>query len=451
MIDPTHILSKYPASVPRYTSYPTAPHFQVGLGEPLMEQLLDGLTPEKRISVYIHIPFCDRLCWFCGCNTKHTKKYAPITDYVTALIEEIFLITSKLSFKPTLDHLHFGGGSPSLLSASDFTRLRGALACAFEIDAETEIGIEVDPSDVTGETLVGLQVLGLTRASIGVQDFDPAVQKAINRPQTFDQTSQVVGALRATGIRSLNIDALYGLPLQTLAKVKRTMKKVVKLRPERIALFGYAHVPWLKKHQQMINEADLPSMLDRFAQAELAAQIFQAAGYQKIGIDHFALPSDPLAQAARAGTLHRNFQGYTTDRCDTLLGLGGSSIGQFGGGYIQNIVPTGQYQDAIRRGELAALKGVALTRDDIIRGHIIERLMCDFGFSFDQLRTQFGEDAAPYIEQAHSIADAEEDGLCALKEERFYVPDEARPFVRLVAARFDAYLTQANARYSAAI
>lgn len=451
MIDPTHIFSKYPKSVPRYTSYPTAPHFKAGLGAELMEKLLDNLSPETRLSVYAHIPFCDRLCWFCACNTKHTQKYAPVASYVNSLIEEIALVHGKLSFKPILGHLHFGGGSPSLLNAADFTRLRDALAGAFTIDGQTEISIEIDPSDVTEDTLVGLRVLGLTRASIGVQDFDPAVQKAINRPQTFEQTRDVIEALRATGIRSLNIDALYGLPLQDLDKIAHTMEKVVELRPDRVALFGYAHVPWMKKHQKMINDADLPNMLDRFAQAALAADIFQAAGYERIGIDHFALPSDPLAVAARTGTLHRNFQGYTTDRCVTLLGLGGSSIGQFGGGYIQNIVPTGQYQEAIGRGELPALKGVFLRRDDVIRGHIIERLMCDFAFSFSELRERFGTDASPYIEEAKNIALAEDDGLCRVEAECFIVPADARPYARIVAARFDAYLAQANARYSAAI
>lgn len=451
MIDPTHIFSKYPESVPRYTSYPTAPHFKDGLGAELMEKLLDDLTPETQLSVYAHIPFCDRLCWFCACNTKHTLKYAPVASYVSSLIEEIALVRGKLSFKPKLGHLHFGGGSPSLLTAADFTRLRDALVDAFTIDNQTEISIEIDPSDVTEDTLRGLSVLGLTRASIGVQDFDPAVQKAINRPQTFAQTRDVIEALRATGIRSLNIDALYGLPLQDLEKITHTMEKVIELRPDRIALFGYAHVPWMKKHQKMINEADLPNMLDRFAQANLAADIFQAAGYERIGIDHFALPSDPLAVAARTGTLHRNFQGYTTDRCTTLLGLGGSSIGQFEGGYIQNIVPTGQYQEAIGRGELAALKGVFLRRDDVIRGHLIERLMCDFKFSFTDLRERFGADASPYIEEAKSIALAEDDGLCRVDTDCFIVPADARPYARIVAARFDAYLAQANARYSSAV
>lgn len=451
MIDPTHIFSKYPESVPRYTSYPTAPHFKAGLGAELMEKLLGDLTPETRLSVYAHIPFCDRLCWFCACNTKHTLKYAPVASYVSSLIEEIALVHGKLSFKPKLGHLHFGGGSPSLLNVSDFTRLRDALAGAFTIDGQTEISIEIDPSDVTEDTLVGLHKLGSTRASIGVQDFDPAVQKAINRPQTFEQTRDVIEALRATGIRSLNIDALYGLPLQDLEKITHTMGKVIELRPDRIALFGYAHVPWMKKHQKMINEADLPNMLDRFAQATLAADIFQAAGYERIGIDHFALPSDPLAVAARAGTLHRNFQGYTTDRCTTLLGLGGSSIGQFGGGYIQNIVPTGHYQEAIGRGELPALKGVFLHRDDVIRGHIIERLMCDFEFSFADLRERFGADASLYIEEAEHIALAEDDGLCCVEAENFIVPADARPYARIVAARFDAYLAQANARYSSAV
>ncbi len=451
IIDPQAILARYPAAVPRYTSYPTAPHFTAGLGETLLPRMLASIAPDERISLYLHIPFCDKLCWFCGCHTKHTLKYAPVSAYVDTLLDEIGRVAAAIGFRAAAGHIHFGGGSPSMLSAHDLTRLGDALRGAFAVDADTEISVEIDPSDVTDETLEGLAALGLTRASIGVQDFDPEVQKAINRPQTFETTREVIGALRGIGVRSLNIDALYGLPLQDEARLAATISKVIGLQPDRVALFGYAHVPWLKKHQTMIRDADLPDGLARFRQAALAAQMMREGGYETIGIDHFAKPGDTLALAARNGTLHRNFQGYTADTCKTLIGLGASSIGSFEGGYVQNIVPTAQYAEAVANGGLAGSRGYELTRDDRIRGWMITRLMCDFAIDLEALETRFGADAAPYVREARLIAAQESDGLCAVDGTHFIVPPAARAFTRIVAARFDAYLNASQVRYSKAV
>lgn len=451
-IDPAVILARYPAAVPRYTSYPTAPHFQPGLGEELLPRMLAAITPDERISLYLHVPFCDRLCWFCGCHTKHTLKYDPVAAYVTTLIEEIGRVAGTIGFRARAGQIHFGGGSPSMLSANDMQRLGDALRGAFAIDAETEISVEIDPSDVTDATLDGLRALGLTRASIGVQDFDPEVQKTINRPQSFELTRDVATALRDIGVHSLNIDALYGLPLQTEERLKATIGQVIELGPDRVALFGYAHVPWLKKHQKMIRDADLPDGMARFHQAALAADAMRAAGYQPVGIDHFAKPDDTLAQAVRAGTLHRNFQGYTTDTCRTLIGLGASSIGSFADGYVQNIVPTAQYAQAVERGDLAGAKGYRLTSDDRIRAWMIGRLMCDFAVDFGALEARFGAStAAPYIREARLLAAHDEDGLSGIEGTRFVVPIEARPFTRIVASRFDAYLNASQIRYSKAV
>ena len=451
MIDPQKILEKFPDPVPRYTSYPTAPHFTDGLGPQLIREALASITPEERISIYVHVPFCDRMCWFCGCHTKQTNRYDPVAAYMESLRSEVALLGAEQNFRPKVGHLHFGGGSPSMVCEENYARLRASLETEFEIDAETEISVEVDPNDLNGDTLAGLKALGLTRASIGVQDFDPAVQAAINRPQSFGDTKNVVEQLRATGIHSLNIDALYGLPLQSEATIAKTIDQVISLSPDRVALFGYAHVPWMKKHQQLIREDDLPDTMARFRQAEIAEQALLAAGYHKIGFDHFAKPDDSMAVAERAGHLHRNFQGYTTDDCQTMLGLGASSIGRYRGGYVQNIVATGQYKAAIERGELPVAKGFRLNRDDDIRAFMIERLMCDFAISAASLRSEFGAEAEPYIDEMQHIALMEQDGLCAMEHGVFSVPRPTQTFVRIIASRFDAYLPGSQFRYSKAV
>lgn len=452
MTDAERILSERGGAVPRYTSYPTAPHFA-----PLIDtKLPDGLANAARhtrngVSVYLHIPFCDRLCWFCGCNTKHTLKYAPIAAYAKVLREEIAQMGARIGRKVRAEHVHFGGGSPSILNADDMAGLRLSLDEVFDFDAGSEISVEIDPSDVTEETLKGMRALGVTRVSVGVQDFDPLVQEAINRPQTYEQTRDVILASREAGVASVNADALYGLPLQTMTRLQRTIDQVLSLEPDRIALFGYAHVPWIKKHQKMIREDHLPGTVERFEQARTAAAAITDAGYEAIGIDHFAKPGDSLAEAARSGRLRRNFQGYTADQCEVLIPLGGSSIGQFPGGYIQNEPATARYNELVGKGALAAVRGYALTRDDVIRAHMIGRLMCDFSINMNDLVARFGLDATAYVEELQSLAATDADGLCSFERDRFMVTDVGRPFTRIVASRLDAYLQGSQVRYSKAV
>lgn len=450
-IDHKAVLAAHSASVPRYTSYPTAPQFKADAGPALMDQMLGDLQANDPVSVYIHIPFCDRLCWFCGCHTRHTLQYAPIKNYLVSLQREIELLSEKLTFSPQLQSLHLGGGSPSLLKQQDMARLRADLASTFQFQPDTEISIEIDPSDANDEMYDGILALGVTRASIGVQDFHPAVQKAINRPQSFEQTLKVVRRLRDIGIASINVDALYGLPLQSTERLRDTLSKCVALEADRMALFGYAHIPWFKKHQRLINEADLPDTLMRFEQAEMAGRYLQGAGYHAIGIDHFAKPHDKLSLAAQSGNLHRNFQGYTTDDCKTLFGLGASSIGRSKDGYVQNLVATGQYQSCLANDQLPTSKGVKLSFDDKIRGHIIERLMCDFHICFSALEQQFGANAHSYRIEAMRIAAADQFGLCKFAENTLSIPVQARAFTRIVASGFDAYYQQETAQYSKAI
>lgn len=451
MIDQHAILAAYPASVPRYTSYPTAPQFQKGTGPLLKSELIAGLDDGDPVSLYIHIPFCDRLCWFCGCHTKHTLKYAPVRIYVDHLLQEIALFGAQTHIKPKLKSIHLGGGSPSLLQSSDMARLREALTAHFTWQADTEVSVEIDPSDINENMYDGLALLGITRASIGVQDFHPDVQKAINRPQTFEQTESVVNKLQDMGVTSVNVDALYGLPLQTEDRLKQTLEQCLELVPDRLALFGYAHIPWFKKHQKMIRDADLPGTIERFDHANMASGMLQDAGYQAIGIDHFAKPEDTLSLAANAGTLHRNFQGYTTDACPTMIGFGASSIGRFDGGYIQNTVATGQYQDCIKAGVLPTDKGMRLSADDKIRGYVIERLMCDFQVCFANVEQTFGPATRPLRTIAENLVASDLHDLCSLKDDTLHIASQAKPFTRIIASHFDAYYETEQFQYSKAV
>jgi len=441
-------------SVPRYTSYPAAPQFQPGVGVSIAEETYASLSAHTPVSIYVHIPFCDKLCWFCGCNTKHTLRYEPIADYVTSLIEEIALLQTRIGRKLAVSHMHFGGGSPSMLRSPDAKRLSAALSETFDLVPEAEVSIEIDPTDVAQnphDAMLAFAHLGMTRASIGVQDFDPRVQAAINRPQSYETTRDVVMRLRDADVASLNIDALYGLPHQTIGGVQRTIEQVIALQPDRVALFGYAHVPWVKKHQNMIPEDALPGTEERLDQAEAAALNLQASSYRPVGIDHFAKPDDELAGAADTHALRRNFQGYTTDSCDTLIGLGASSIGKSRLGFMQNHVATNTYKASIAKGELPLDKGYRLTTDDTIRAFMIERLMCNLEIRFDDMRNHFGYLAKPYVAEAVLVANGNAFDMAHTDEERFWVDESARAFVRIIASEFDAYLPHSEFRFSKAV
>jgi oxygen-independent coproporphyrinogen-3 oxidase len=437
--------------VPRYTSYPTAPHFHAGVDNAAYWTWLEQLAPNAALSLYIHIPYCDRLCWFCGCHTKQVKRYDPITTYLHALHAEIRAVADRLGGRGRVVALHLGGGSPSMLTPADFKALSDLLRARFDFAGDAEISIEIDPNDMDAARYDALAAIGITRASLGVQDFDPRVQAAINRLQTFEQTKEVVDAMRARGVRSVNLDVLYGLPYQTLATVLDTIEKALRLTPDRLALFGYAHVPWMKTHQRMIDEAALPSVQSRFEQARTAAERITAAGYDAIGIDHFAKPVDRLAEAAREGRLHRNFQGYTCDSPDALLGFGASAIGQLPQGYVQNTVATAEYQRQVIGSGTAIARGIELTGDDRVRAYVIERLMCDFSVSRRTLQELFGPAAASVLGEMELAVAHDADGLTEMRGDVFSVREEGRPFVRSIAAAFDRYLTVGGARYSLAV
>ncbi len=451
MLDLEKLLETEAAQLPRYTSYPPANHFH-NRELPLLKARLDAaISHSKNLSLYIHVPFCDRLCWFCGCHTKHTLSYAPVANYVDVLVKEIGLHRSTKSEHQRVSRLHLGGGSPSLLKKPELDKIKTALHEAFTFDEKTEISIELDPSDLMLESIPNLLDFGLTRASIGVQDFDPEIQVAINRPQSFGMTRNVVEQLRQAGVRSVNIDALYGLPGQTPEKLRDTVGKVLQLSPDRISLFGYAHVPWVKPHQRLIDESKLPDLQQRLSDAQMAADMIVSAGYDAIGIDHFAKPEDSLAKVAKAGRLRRNFQGYTDDEADVLLGFGPSSISSFVGGFAQNQVATGLYTAAVTAGQPAIARGLLLSDLDIINGWIIERLMCDFGMSKFELVSRFGEAGRKAWAKAENLAGTVLPDLCRIDGNRFEIIVEARPLVRLVASKFDTWLEASAFQYSKAV
>jgi len=445
------LVRRYSKPVPRYTSYPTAPHFHGGVDRVTYAEWLRSIPRDTTLSLYIHVPFCDRLCWFCGCHTKQVLRYDPIAAYIPVVMREIATVANLLDGQGRVTALHLGGGSPSMLQRADLFRLAALIRQRFTIAQDFEFSIEIDPNDMVAERYDDLAEAGVTRVSIGVQDFDPRVQQAINRLQSFEQTAAVVEGMRARGVGSVNLDVLYGLPHQTLDGLGRTVAQTLSLAPDRLALFGYAHVPWLKTHQRMIPEAALPGVLERFAQSTAAAEQIRGAGYEAIGIDHFALPSDTLAQSAQSHRLHRNFQGYTTDAAPALIGFGASAIGSLPQGYVQNEVPTGEYSRQVGEHGLAAARGVALTAEDRMRRWVIERLMCDFAVPLEELMHRFGPRAEAVAAEMLGVALEDHDGLVDFEADCFTMTEKGRPFVRSIAAAFDSYLAAGKARHSLAV
>jgi len=445
------LVRRYSKPVPRYTSYPTAPHFHAGVDRVTYAEWLRSLPPGTALSLYVHVPFCDRLCWFCGCHTKQVLRYDPIAAYLPAVRREIETVASLLDGRGTVTALHFGGGSPSMLRGDDLLGISSLIRQRFDLDAAFEFSIEIDPNDMVPERYDDLAEAGVTRVSIGVQDFDSQVQVAINRLQSFEQTAAVVEGMRRRGVNSVNLDVLYGLPHQTLESLERTVEQSLSLSPDRLALFGYAHVPWMKTHQRLIPEAALPGVIERFAQSVAAAEQIRGAGYHAIGIDHFALPSDTLAQSADSHRLHRNFQGYTTDAAPALLGFGASAIGSLPQGYVQNQLPTGEYMRQVEAYGLAVARGVALTPEDRMRRWVIERLMCDFAVPLDELMRRFGPPAEAVTAEMLGVAFDDNDGLVDFDGECFAMTVKGRPFVRSIAAAFDSYLGSGKARHSLAV
>lgn len=439
----------FDARVPRYTSYPTAPHFGPGVGAGDFAAWIEAVPEGSAISLYLHVPFCRRLCWFCACRTQGTTSDEPVNAYVQTLRAELLLLRRHLPRGVTLARMHWGGGTPTLLAPDRIRALADAVFDLAPMAADGAFSVEIDPNEIDDARLDALAAAGMNRASIGVQDFDPQIQQAIGREQGYALTRDVAERIRARSVSSLNADILYGLPHQTGPRIAASVQKLLTLSPDRVALYGYAHVPWMSRRQQMIPFDAMPMPEERLDLSETARQLFLRDGYQEIGIDHFAKPDDSLARAQRAGMLRRNFQGYTDDTSPVLIGLGASSISRFPQGFAQNASATAAHAKAIRAGRFATHRGHRFTGEDTLRARIIEALMCDFRVSRAELLRDFAVTPAR-LEALFQQATSAFGDMVRVTVEGCSIPDRARPLTRMIARAFDAY-DSAQARHSSAI
>lgn len=445
------LLKRYEQPVPRYTSYPTAPHFHEGIDAPTYGAWLRDLPEDLPLSLYAHVPYCDTMCWFCGCHTKITAQYQPIAAYLDVLLQEIDLVAKTLGSKRSTSHIHWGGGSPTILKPEDVIRLAGKLTSLFDLTSDAEFAVEIDPRGVSEDMVKAITSAGFNRASLGIQDVNLKVQEAINRVQTMEENRHLVDLLHKHGLDAINLDLMYGLPFQTDDHIRETVAAALSLEPSRIALFGYAHVPWMKSHMKMIKDETLPGPVDRLRQSLIAAEELEKAGLIRIGLDHFARADDPLAIAASSGNLARNFQGYTTDSASALIGLGASSIGSLPQGYVQNDPATHNYRRSIEAGEFATLKGVELDRDDRLRRSIINELMCHMEVDLSDILKIEDLPANYFATELAALAAYEEEGLLQIEDQSICLSEKGRVFMRPICAQFDAYLSSGKGRHSIAV
>lgn len=432
--------------VPRYTSYPTAPHFSPEVGADTYARWLGELDSTEPVSLYLHIPFCKTMCWYCGCHTKATRQLAPVEAYAEVLLREIDTVASHTGSRLKVSHVHWGGGSPTYLPPARFAALMARLRERFDVLDDAEIAVEVDPRIFSEEMAAAFSASGVNRASLGVQTFDETVQRAVNRIQPLELVGECVDRLRGAGIEALNLDLLYGLPHQTVKACTDTVAAALAYCPERFSVFGYAHVPHMKPHQKMIRDPDLPDAAERLAQADAIADALTAAGYVQIGLDHFAHRDDPLAAALERGDLRRNFQGYTTDTAAAIIGLGSSAIGWLPQGYVQNTPMTHDWERRVLEGKLPIARGYSLTPEDRLRRAIIEQLMCTLEVDPQALAATHGLDIV-----LPDLSAFEQAGILSQQDGRIAVDPAYRPLVRSVAAAFDAYLPTSTARHAVAV
>lgn len=431
------ILDKYNFQVPRYTSYPPATQFKEAENTELHSTWLGNVTGD--VSLYVHIPFCARLCHYCGCNMRVANTYEPVSDYLVVLRDEIRKVKSQLKAGVRISHLHFGGGSPTILKPGDFSRLVMFLNETFPFDSQIEISVEADPRNLTEAKIAAYAQSGVNRISLGVQDFNEEVLTLINRPQPFHVTYRALQLCRTYGINQINFDLMYGLPGQTRETILRTLEIATSLQPSRISYFGYAHVPWMKKHMNLMPQERIPGSEERYTLQESGAWLIEQEGYIPVGIDHFALPGDTMTAALRNGTLHRNFQGYTTDTAQTLIALGSSSISAFKEGYVQNHPDLRRYMTSVREGMLPSRKFLEFGKDDAPVAHIIEQLMCYLRVDLNAIRQDFGL-SAPHFDYAYPRLRAlEADGVITVTKSIITVNPEYRVLTRVVCDAFDAY------------
>ncbi|WP_342236958.1 oxygen-independent coproporphyrinogen III oxidase [Inquilinus sp. OTU3971] len=443
------LLHLFDDRVPRYTSYPTAPQFGPLVTATAYRRWLMEL-PDVPLSLYLHIPFCQQLCWYCGCATVVARRPGPVDAYRDLLRREIAMVADAVGRRQRVSHIHFGGGTPNILSAAQFEDLMAALQAAFDCDG-AEVAVEIDPRVLADDFVAAFGRAGVARASIGVQDFAPAVQAAINRVQTIEQTRSAVERLRAAGVTGINLDLVYGLPHQTEAGIVESVEAALGLSPDRLALFGYAHVPWMRRHQQLVDEAALPDGPARWRQYRAAGDRIAEAGFRRIGLDHFARPYDTLTDALDAGRLHRNFQGYTADDAPILLGFGASAISQLPQGYVQNPAGVPAYGDILKAGRLATVRGIVMTDEDRLRGSIIERLMCDLVIDLEAICRDHDADWRRFAPELAALSRFENAGVLVRQGPILIVTEAGRVLLRSIAAAFDAYRTPDSRRHARAV
>jgi oxygen-independent coproporphyrinogen-3 oxidase len=436
--------------VPRYTSYPTAPHFSPAVTAETYGGWLEKVRDRgEAISLYLHVPFCRTICNYCGCTTKAALRDDPVRAYAAAIHDEIALLAERLG-PVEVSHIHWGGGTPSILPPDCFDALVRDLSNRFRFRPDMEHAIELDPRHVTAEGARRLAGLGINRTSLGVQTLDVAVQKAIARIQPLGVVEASFAYMREAGITAINADLMYGLPLQTLDTIHDTAERVLGLQPSRFAIFGYAHLPWMKRHQRLIDEAALPDAAERIRQAGLAREILERGGYVEIGIDHFALPHDALTRAQEERRLHRNFQGYTDDAATTLIGIGASSISRTPWGFAQNAPDNHSWRRAIESGQLPTVRGKAYEGDDLLRAAVIEDLLCTFGVDLAEVAIRHGASVDSFGEDLRRLAPLVNAGWVELRGSRVAVRRHRHEIARVVAAEFDAYLGRGG-RHSTAV
>lgn len=447
------LYEKYDLRLPRYTSYPTAPHFSASVNGRVFESWLGDLDPAQPLSLYLHIPWCREMCWFCGCNTKITKQYDPVGNFVIALRAEIASLLSKLdpAHRFKVSHIHFGGGSPTALKPEDLRAIMADLTDRIDILDDAEVALEMDPRTATPEFIDAMADCGFTRASIGIQDFNPFVQRAVNRVQSFELVEDVIARLRAHKISGINVDLMYGLPFQTVDSIIETVDQTVTLNPDRLSVFGYAHVPWMKKHQNLIPTEALPDTPQRWAQYEAIQTRLTSHGYSAIGLDHFARDDDAMTIAQKSGLLHRNFQGYTTDRAEALIGFGPSAISSLPHGYAQNDPALARWQRAVEAGECGIEKGIAVSNEDRIRRDIINELMCNLTVDVAAICADHGTSVDRFTCEIDRVRAMTQDGIVEVNGTHIHLTESGRPLVRAVCAAFDTYLDHAHGRHSQAV
>jgi len=438
----TALLQKYSKPGPRYTSYPTAPYFSESFGEAQwIEELRATQDSGRDLSLYVHIPFCDTLCWYCGCNMVATRNYNRATEYLDYLFKEIDAVAALTNPARQAKQLHWGGGTPTYLHPDDIRRLFAHIASRFPISADAEKSCEIDPRELTREHVMALRESGINRVSLGVQDLDATVQQAVNRVQPESLIREVYGWMREARFDSINIDLMVGLPHQTVEGFRSTLERIVDINPDRLAVFNYAHVPWMKKHQLLIQEEALPGLETRMALQQLIMEKLTAAGYVYIGMDHYAKPDDEIVRAQEAKTLYRNFQGYTTHKNSDLYAFGASSISQTDEVFVQNHKDLKRYQGLVTEGRLPVERGLRVSAEDKLRRDAITRIMCDLELDKAAFGRQWNIDFDAYFADALAeLKGMEGDGLVELSPGKVAVTQIGRIFLRNIAMPFDAYL-----------